>query len=611
MKESVGGEAASTAAGAATALEALSPERRLLLRRRLQERAASQRIPRREGGGPAPLSFAQQRLWFIHQLDPESPAYNMPARMRLRGALDVRALRRSLTELVRRHEAVRTTLVEPAGGGEAMQLVHPAAPVPFPVVDVSGLPPEARVAEARRRVEEEASRPFDLVRGPLLRALLVRMDAEDWAMCFTMHHVVSDGWSMGVLTGEVSALYRAFSRGEDSPLPELEIQYADFAAWQRQWLTGEVLDRQLQYWREKLSGAPPLLELPVDHPRRTPLGVSEKGSPFALAPAATQALRDLARAEGATLFMALVAAWQTLLGRYAGQDDVVVGTPIANRTRAELEPLIGFFVNTLVIRTDLGGDPTFAELLGRVREGTLGAFAHQDLPFERLVEELAPERSLMHNPLFQVMFALQNNEGGGLALGEVGVESFGSGESGAKFDVGATLWDFGDRISGQLNYRADLFEPATVRRMAEHFRLLLEGATADPARPVSTLRLVSPAEERQLLSGWNAPRGYPAERTVPRLFAEQARRTPGAPAVAGPDGALTYAELDAWANRLARHLAGLGVGPEMRVGICLQRGLELVVSMLGVLKAGGAYVPLDPANPAERLERMVVDSGAA
>ncbi|MET0400425.1 MAG: amino acid adenylation domain-containing protein, partial [Longimicrobiaceae bacterium] len=605
--ENAGGKTAAPGASA-TALDALSPERRLLLRRLLRERALSQRIPRREGDGPAPLSFAQQRLWFIHQLDPASQAYNMPARRRLRGPLDVRALRRALGELVRRHEAVRTTLVEPAGGGEAMQVVHPPTPVPFPVVDVSRLPPEARVPEARRRVEEEAARPFDLVRGPLLRALLVRMAADDWATCFTMHHVVSDGWSMNVLTREISALYGAFSRGEPSPLPELEIQYADFAAWQRQWLSGEVLDRQLDYWRDRLGGAPALLELPTDHPRRSPVGVSEKGIPMVLSPGTARALRDLARAEGATLFMTLLAAWQTLLGRYAGQDDVVVGTPIANRTRAELEPLIGFFVNTLVLRTELSGDPTFGELLGRVREGTLGAFAHQDLPFERLVEELAPERSLLHNPLFQVMFALQNNERGALELGEVEVDVFGGGESGAKFDIGATLWDDGERVWGDLNYREDLFEPATMRRMAEHFRLLLEEVAADPARPVSTLRLVSPAEERQLVAGWNAPRSYPADLVAPRLFAEQARRTPGAPAVAGPDGPLAYAELDARSARVAARLRALGAGPETPVGVCLERGPELLAAVLGCWKAGAAYLPLDPEYPADRLAYMLGDA---
>ncbi|HEX2189999.1 MAG TPA: amino acid adenylation domain-containing protein, partial [Longimicrobiaceae bacterium] len=565
-------------------------------------------IPRRPDGGPAPLSFAQQRLWFIHRLDPGSSAYNMPFALRLRGRLDVRALRRSLREIVRRHEAVRTSLVET--GGEPVQVVLPAGPIPFPVADLAGLPEGPRRAEAGRRIAEEGGRPFDLARGPLLRALLLRLGTEEWALCFTMHHVIGDGWSTGVLTREVSALYGAFSRGEPSPLPELPIQYADFAAWQRGWLTGEVLDAQLRFWREQLAGAPPTLDLPADHPRRAPLGATETGTPFTLSPEATRGLRELGRRERATLFMALLAGWQTLLGRYAATDDVVVGSPIAGRTRAELEPLIGFFVNTLVLRADLGGDPTFRELLARVRETTLGAFAHQDLPFERLVEELAPERSLLHNPLFQVMFALQNVEGGRLALGDVEAEPLGGGDGGAKFDVGVTLYEAGERIVGGLNYRTDLFDASTIERMGEHFRLLLEGAVADPDRRISELRLVGPAEARRLLTEWNPARSFPAERLVPGLIADRAALSPDAPAVSGAGGTLTHAGLQRRSARLAEALRLRGVGPEVPVGVCLERGPELLVAVLGAWKAGGAYVPLDPDYPADRLAYVLEDSGA-
>ncbi len=568
------------------------------------------RIPRRPGGGPAPLSFAQQRLWFIHQLDPLGSAYNMPYALRLRGALDVAALRRSATELARRHEAVRTVLV--AAGGEAVQVVLPAAPVPCAVVDLAALPGVPRLAETMRRVDEEGRRPFDLARGPLLRMLLVRLAEEDWALCFTMHHVASDGWSMGVLVREVSALYGAYSRGEESPLPEPDLQYADFAVWQRAWLAGERLDAQLRYWREKLEGAPRVLDLRTDFPRRSAMGVIEKGRPFELAAGLAGALRELGRREGATLFMTLLAAWQALLGRYTGHDDVVVGTVIANRTRAELEGLIGFFVNALVLRGDLSGDPDTRALLGRVRETTLGAFAHQELPFERLVEELAPERSLEHNPLFQVVFALQNMERGVLALGGVEMEPLGRGDTGARFDLGVTLFEDGERVVGHVDFRADLFEGSTIDRMAEHFHLLLEAMAADPGRRLSEVSILSAAERARVLEAWNSTDApHDDQDLVHDRFARQARLTPHAPAVRAGEDSLTYAELDLRSQHLAHHLRGLGVAPEVRVGICLERGLELAVAVLGVLRAGGAYVPLDPAYPAGRLAFMLEDAAPA
>ncbi|HEV2733755.1 MAG TPA: amino acid adenylation domain-containing protein, partial [Longimicrobiaceae bacterium] len=572
-------------------------------------RCVSGRIPRRAGNGPAPLSFAQQRLWFIHQLDRRSSAYNMPFALRLRGRLDVRALRRSLTELVRRHEAVRTALVDE--GGQPMQVVLPAAPVSLPVLDLTSLPGEPRRVEAMRRLSEAGLRPFDLERGPLLRALLVRGDAGEWALCFTMHHVVSDGWSMGVLVREVSALYGAYSRGEESPLPALEVQYADFAVWQREWMSGERMEEDLRYWREKLDDAPRTLELPTDFPRRSALGATGRGSPFELSARATRALRELGRREGTTLFMTLLAAWQALLGRYAGQDDVIVGTVIANRTRAELEGLIGFFVNSLVLRGDLSGEPAFRELLGRVRETTLGAFAHQDLPFERLVEELAPERSLAHNPLFQVVFALQNTDRGVLALGDIEMEPLGLDEGGARFDLSATLFEDGERLVGHIEYRTDLFEGSTVERMAGHFRLLLEAALADPERRLSGVPLLHGAERARVLEAWNDTGAALPEGCIHHLVSAQVERTPRALAVVSGGESLTYAELERRSDRLAQHLRTLGVRPEARVGICLERGLELVVALLGVLKAGGAYVPLDPAYPAERLASMLEDAAPA
>ncbi|HEX7239699.1 MAG TPA: condensation domain-containing protein, partial [Longimicrobiaceae bacterium] len=559
------------------------------------------RVPRDR---PLPLSFAQQRLWLIDRMDPGSAAYNVPAALRLRGVLDERRLRRALSALVRRHEALRTVFAE--HDGEAVQVVRPAGPVPFPLVDLAALAAERRESEAARLAAGEALRPFDLARGPLLRATLVRVAKDDHAVLFTLHHVVSDEWSMEVLVREVSALYAG------SPLPELPVQYADFAAWQREWLSGGVLDSQLRWWSDRLAGAPPVLELPADGPRRAVAGAPAAHRHLLLDPEASRGLREVARRGGATTFMALLAAWQLLLSRWSGQDDVVVGSPIAGRTRAETEGLIGFFVNTLVLRTDLSGDPSFRELVARAREATLGAFAHQDLPFERLVEELAPERSLAHTPLFQVMFAFQTDAGAGGALRLEGIEAepLGDGPAVAKFDLSLTVSEEGEQLSVSLVYRADLYEDATAGRMLRHFGSLAARLAAEPDRPVGEADLLDPAERAQLLVEWNdTAREYPRE-SVHELFAEQAARTPDAPALVFGGETLTYAELDARAARLARRLRERGVGPETRVGICAERSAELVTAMLAVLRAGGAYVPLDPAYPAERLAFMLADSGA-
>ncbi|HEU0078553.1 MAG TPA: condensation domain-containing protein, partial [Longimicrobiaceae bacterium] len=521
--------------------------------------------------------------------------------------LDARALRRSLTELARRHEAVRTVLVET--GGEAMQGVLPAAPVPFPVLDLAGLPRERRHAEALRRLAEEALRPFDLEHGPPLRVLPVRLAEEEWALCFTLHHIAGDGWSMGVLTREVSALYGAYSRGEESPLPEPELQYADYAVWQREWLAGERLEEQLRYWRDKLEGAPPVLELPTDRPRPPAPGARGRVLPCRFPPELSRGVRALCRREGVTPFMALLTAWQLLLARWAGEEDVSVGTAVAGRNRLELEGLIGFFVNTLVLRLDLAGRPTVREVLRRARETTLGAFAHQDVPFEKLVEELAPGRSLRHTPLFQVMFSLQNQEDGELELGGVATEPLDLAGEAAKFDLNLAVWEDGEGFGGHVTYRTDLFEAETIHRMLEHFATLAGALAGDPERPAATLPLMEEGERRQLLLEWNATAGeYPRHLPVHALFERQAARTPDAPALLWDGGALTYAELDARADRRARALAGLGVRPEVRVGVCLERGPELVAALLGVLKAGGVYVPLDPTHPAERLAWLLEDS---
>jgi hypothetical protein len=435
--------------------------------------------------GPLPLSFAQQRLWFIDQLEPGSAAYSIPQGMRLRGPLDVGVLRRALGEIVRRHESLRTVFRR--AGGRPVQVVVPDARARLPEVDLRALGAAGGEAEARRIAAADAELPFDLARGPLLRAAVVRPGERDFVLLLNMHHVVSDGWSMEVLVRELSALYRAFSAGRPSPLAPLPVQYADFAAWQRAWLEGPVLERQLAYWRERLAGAPPVLELPTDRPRPRVPGEAGGSRRFALPEETAAALRALSRREGTTLFMTLLAGWQALLGRYAGLDDVVVGAPVAGRDRVEIEGLIGFFVNTLVMRTDLSGEPDGRELLRRVRETALGAYAHADIPFERLVEEIVPARSLSHTPLFQVTFSLQNADGARLRLGEGELEELDAGSGTAKFDLLFAMGDDGARLGGVLAYRAELWDAATVDRMLEHFGVLLGALAAEPGRPVEEL----------------------------------------------------------------------------------------------------------------------------
>jgi amino acid adenylation domain-containing protein len=564
-------------------------------------------VPR---GRPLPLSFAQERLWFLHRLEPESAVYNVPTALRLSGALDAAALERALGEVVRRHETLRTTFAE--DDGRPVQVIHPFAGFTLPVDDLAGLGADGARAAARRRAADEAARPFDLGADLPFRAALLRLGDDEHVLLLTFHHVASDGWSTGVLARELAALYAAYREGRASPLPDLPVQYADDAAWQRAHLRGEALERPLAWWRERLAGAPALLELPTDRPRpavRTHQGALE---PVALPAALADRLRALARAEGATPFMVILAAFQALLGRQAGTDDVVVGSPVAGRTRGEVEGLIGFFVNTLVLRTGLGGDPSFRALLGRVRQATLGAYDHQSLPFEKLVEELRPERSLAHAPLFQVTFALDQGEGAWQELADVRVEELPPAVELVKFDLSLALaWREGG-LGGYLAYSTELFGPATVRRLLARLERVLEQVSADPGIRLSALELLDAAERRLVMEEWNrTAAAYPAERCIHQLVEEQAERTPHAVAVVHEADAVTYRELNARANRLAHRLVRLGVGPEVRVGVCLERGTELVVALLAVLKAGGAYVPLDPAYPAERLALMLADAGVA
>ncbi|HEU4880944.1 MAG TPA: FkbM family methyltransferase, partial [Longimicrobium sp.] len=537
-----------------------------------------------ERTGALPLSFAQERLWFIDRMEPGSTAYNIPAAWRLGGALDVAALERSLGEIVRRHEALRTVFAE--AGGSPVQVIAPFGGFALPVEDLSDLGDADREAAVRERVGEEARRAFDLSAGPLFRAALLRLDAEEHVLLLSMHHIVSDGWSMGVLFRELSALYEAHREGRESPLPELRVQYADYAVWQREQLEGEVLDRQLAYWKERLGGAPELLELPTDHPRPPVQTYRGASVPLELSVELLERLQALARSEGATLYMTLLGAFQVLLGRYAGSEDIVVGSPIAGRTRGEVEELIGFFVNTLVLRTDLGGDPSFREVLGRVREATLAAYEHQEVPFEKLVAELQPERSLSHSPLFQVMFTLQDAEGGRGALPGLSVSGAGAAMEIAKFDLSLTLAATPRGLRGGLNYSTDLFERGTVERMIGHLARVLEQVAADADVRLSRLALLDEAERARLLAlGEGAAPELP-HATVDALFAHAAAAAPQTVALAWDGGRMTYSELDERANRLAHHLRRAGVAAGTRVGVCLERGPEMVVATLAALKAG-------------------------
>ncbi|HEY0607972.1 MAG TPA: amino acid adenylation domain-containing protein, partial [Herpetosiphonaceae bacterium] len=557
-----------------------------------------------------PLSFAQQRLWFLDQLQPNSPAYNIPTAIRLIGRLDVAALKRSLDTIVERHEALRTTFTT-LNDGQPVQVITPAQALPLPLTDLEALPEAEREPMARRLATEEVQRPFDLAQGPLLRVSLLYLGAEEHVLLLTMHHIVSDGWSMGVFVRELVTLYVAFSEGTTPALPELPIQYADYAVWQRRWLSGAVLAAQLDYWKQQLVD-PPVLDLPTDYLR--PAVPSFRGAVHTfLLPAALSAdLAALSRREGVTLFMTLLAAWQILLARYSGQSDIVVGSPIANRTRAETEDLIGCFINTLVLRTDLGDNPPFQEVLTRVREVALAAFDYQDLPFEQVVDAVQPERDLSRHPLFQVLFALQNAPTAPFELPNLALAPFMVEQGTVNFDLSLSLTESEAGLAGTLEYAVDLFAGETIGRMVDHFQTLLEGIVRDPGQRLAQLPLLSADERRQLAVDWNTTQAtYSRDRCVHELVAAQSARTPEAVALVYASQQLTYRELDQRANQLAHYLRELGVGPEVRVGLCLDRSLELVIGLLGILKAGGAYVPLDPNYPAQRLSFMLEDSQVA
>jgi amino acid adenylation domain-containing protein len=569
-------------------------------------------IPRRPPGRLLELSFAQQRLWFLDLLDPGSVAYNMPCGIRLEGALDVSVLQAVFTEIVRRHETLRTSFHEDRG--QRHQVVAPAASLPLPLVDLSALGrAERRESEAERLSKEAARWHFDLTRGPLLRTLVFRLAAEEHLVSAVMHHIASDGWSMRLFRREIWAFYPAFRAGLPSPLPELPIQYADYAFWQRDGLAGPVLASQLAYWRDQLAGAPQELALPFDRPRPGGETFSSKVRPFALPPSLVADLVALTRAHGATLTMTLLAGFEALLGRHTGQEDLTIGIGVGGRDRREIEPLIGFFVNSLVLRADLSGAIGFGQLVDRVRRVALEAYAHQDLPFDKLVEELQPGRSLQRPPFFQVMFGFEtlppeSLEMPGFDLAFFAEELVETGS--AKFDLTLSLFSQGGEMTGLLEYNAELFDGATIERLLRHFENLLDGAIRAPGTLLGDLPLLDPGERQQLVEEWNATgAAYPAEASLGELFAAQVGRTPDAVGLTSVESSLSYGELDRRANRLAWRLRRLGVDPEERVGLCLDRSLDVIVGLLGIVKAGGAYVPLDPDYPAERLTFLLADCG--
>ena len=593
----------------------LTPAQRELLLLRMNRTNKQQHerelIKRRsQEGVPLPLSFAQLRLWFLDQFDPGSAAYNIPTAVRLSGPLGVAALEKAITEILRRHEVLRTsfTVVD----DEPAQVISPAAPARVPITDLGALAPEEREAEIQRRTDAEAQRPFSLGEVPLLRVEVLRLAADDHVVLLTMHHIASDGWSMNILLKEMTALYDAFLHDRPSPLPELPIQYADYAMWQREHLSGEKLEEELGYWREHLEGAPAVIELPTDRPRPPMQSFSGSWLPLHLDPDLSQQVRRLCRQEKVTPFMFLLGLFGLLLYRYTGQEDIVIGTPIAGRQREETEPLIGFFLNNLALRLRMEPRESFRRLLAQVRETCLGAYAHQDVPFEKLVEELQPERNMSHSPLFQVMFILQTAaaEATAKADGGLQINHLMSDSGTSKFDLTLSLVEGREIIAGMMEYNKELYEAATIERAIGHYRRLVESVVADPDRSLHALPLLTVEEQDQILNIWNdTERPYPHEATLGQLFSEQAARTPDRVALRWELRLLTYRELDEQSNRAARYLRGLGVGAEHLVGVHLGRSAEMLVWLLAVAKAGGAYVPLDPGYPAARLGQMAEDAG--
>ncbi|MBN3951615.1 MAG: amino acid adenylation domain-containing protein [Nostoc sp. NMS7] len=551
-----------------------------------------------------PLSFTQQRMWFLYQLDKESPFYNESCQLRIVGKLSVTALEQSINEIIRRHEALRTSFA--VREGIPFQAIVSTVTINIPVIDLQGLPE----ASLQQIVTQEVRKPFDLDSIPLLRATLLRQEVESHLLILTMHHIITDGWSMGIFFKELEVLYHAFTKGQPNPLPELTIQYADFALWQRKWLTKEVQEKQLEYWKQQLADAPPLLELPTDYPRPPVQTFSGATKKFQIEEHLTSQLLILSQKSGVTLFMTLLAAFGILLHRYSGQDDICIGSPFANRNHQETEPLIGCFVNTLVLRTQIEENPSFSQFLQQIRSIVWDAHAHQDVPFEQVVEALQPERSLGYNPLFQVMFVLENFSLDTLELPDISLTPEMLERGTSQFDLSLSIWQIQKGLIGSWEYNSDLFQADTIARMTGHFQTMLSAIAAHPDQRIGELPLLTEPERHQLLMQWNNTQAnYPQDKCIHQLFEEQVERTPDAVAVVFDNQKLTYHELNIQANQLAHYLQSLGVRADVLVGLCVERSLSMIVGILGILKAGGAYVPLDPEYPQERLNFMLEDTG--
>lgn len=583
-------------------LGSLSAEaRRALLEKLLREKAEQAEI--------VSLSYAQHRLWFLDQMEPDSCLYNLPVVLRLEGPLQTEALQRALQEIVNRHEILRTTFV---GNGEGpIQVIAVRQILEVPVVQVSAADGLTLEGEIDRLVGQAIRQPFNLARGPVIRALLLRLNPEWHVLALTLHHIVCDTWSLNILLRELAALYEAFAADQRPALPELPVQYADFALWQQRHLRGAVLEKQLAYWMRQLEGLTQMLELPTDRPRPAVQTYQGAHQAFVLTRSLTDALKALSRRENVTLFMTLLALFKTLLHRCSGQDDIVVGTPVANRTRREIEPLIGFFSNTLVLRTQVRSDLPFRQFLGGVRQTALEAYDQQDLPFEKLVETLQPERTLSHNPLFQVMLILQNGLPQSLTMGGLGVSRMEVHTGTAKFDLTLSLFEDSRGLGGELEYNTDIFEAQTAARFLSQFQTLAESVVANPDCPIAELPILSASERRRIVFEWNQTQSdFSRGRCLHELFESQAAATPEAVAVVFQHERLTYRELNARASRMADHLRSVGVGTEVIVGLCVEPSVGMVVGMLGILKAGGVYLPLDPSYPKARLAFALADSQA-